>query len=92
MHDLLNEQEETLEDIKMDGIHLIQKKKGFRYGMDAIILSQFAHVTDKTRAIDLGTGTGIISLLVREKSRHLSRTLLWPTLPRATYALTRWKT
>jgi len=34
MHDLLNEQEETLEDIKMDGIHLIQKKKGFRYGMD----------------------------------------------------------
>ncbi|MBP3400457.1 MAG: tRNA1(Val) (adenine(37)-N6)-methyltransferase [Selenomonadales bacterium] len=67
MHDLLNEQEETLEDIKMDGIHLIQKKKGFRYGMDAIILSQFAHVTDKTRAIDLGTGTGIISLLVAKR-------------------------
>ncbi len=67
MHDLLNEQEETLEDIKMDGIRLIQKKKGFRYGMDAIILSQFAHVTDKTRAIDLGTGTGIISLLVAKR-------------------------
>lgn len=64
MPELLDEQEETLEDIKMDGIHLIQKKKGFRYGMDAILLSQFAYVTDKTRAIDLGTGTGIISLLL----------------------------
>lgn len=30
---IFDEATETLEDIKMDGIRLIQKKKGFRYGM-----------------------------------------------------------
>lgn len=64
---IFDEATETLEDIKMDGIRLIQKKKGFRYGLDAILLSQFAHVTRRTRAVDLGTGTGIISLLLAQR-------------------------
>lgn len=64
---IFDEATETLEDIKMDGIRLIQKKKGFRYGLDAILLSQFAHVTRHTRAVDLGTGTGIISLLLAQR-------------------------
>lgn len=67
MNKLFDEQEETFEDIKMDGLRLVQKKKGFRYGMDAILLSQFAHVTKHTRAVDLGTGTGIISLLLGKR-------------------------
>lgn len=64
---LFDEETETLEDIKLDGIRLIQKKKGFRYGMDAVLLSQFAHVTRHTRAVDLGTGTGVIGLILAKR-------------------------
>lgn len=64
---MFDEASETLEDIKLDGIRLIQKKKGFRYGMDAILLSQFAHVTAHTRAVDLGTGTGVIGLILAKR-------------------------
>lgn len=67
MRDLYDPSTETLEDIKMDGVRLIQKKKGFRYGMDAILLSQFAHVRTHTRAVDLGTGTGVIGLLLAKR-------------------------
>ncbi len=59
--------DETLNDVVMDGLRLIQKKNGFRYGMDAVVLSQFAALPAKARAIDLGTGTGIIALILAKR-------------------------
>ncbi|MGV3026842.1 tRNA1(Val) (adenine(37)-N6)-methyltransferase [Clostridium thermobutyricum] len=46
---------------------LIQKKDGFKFGVDAVLLSHFANVKKKHRVIDLCTGTGIIPFLLEGK-------------------------
>ena len=43
---LVNENE-TLDDLQLDGLHLIQKKEGFRFGVDAVLLANFANVNRK---------------------------------------------
>lgn len=58
---------ETLE-ILNKNIKILQKEDGFKYGTDAVILSEFASVKPNERALDLCTGTGIIPLLLYIKS------------------------
>ena len=55
-------EDERIDDLQRNGYRIIQKKKGFCFGMDAVLLSGFAAVKEGERAIDLGTGTGINSL------------------------------
>ncbi|MBS5951963.1 MAG: tRNA1(Val) (adenine(37)-N6)-methyltransferase, partial [Clostridium sp.] len=50
-----------------DNLYLIQKKQGFRFGIDAVLLSNFANVKNKHRVIDLCTGTGIVPFLIYGK-------------------------
>ena len=51
---------ERLDDLQRNGLKIIQKTDGFCFGMDAVLLSGFASVKPGERALDLGTGTGII--------------------------------
>jgi len=60
---------ETVEDLQLKGLKLIQKKDGFRFGIDAVLLSDFADVKKNDRVIDLGSGTGIIPILLSAKTR-----------------------
>jgi tRNA1Val (adenine37-N6)-methyltransferase len=49
----------------MDGrLKVIQSKKGYRFSIDAILLSEFVSVRDGDRVVDLGTGCGIIPLVL----------------------------
>lgn len=59
---------ERLDDLERNGFVLIQKTKGFRFGMDAVLLSGFAAVRLGERSMDLGTGTGIIPILLAAKT------------------------
>ena len=59
--------EERLDDLQRNGYQIIQKKDGFCFGMDAVLLSGFAAVKPGEKAIDLGTGTGIIPILLEAK-------------------------
>ena len=59
--------EERLDDLQRNGDQIIQKKDGFCFGMDAVLLSGFAAVKPGEKAIDLGTGTGIIPILLEAK-------------------------
>ncbi|EOU1691938.1 tRNA1(Val) (adenine(37)-N6)-methyltransferase [Clostridium perfringens] len=63
---LVNENE-TLDDLQLDGLHLIQKKEGFRFGVDAVLLANFANVNRKHSVLDLCTGTGIIPFIIYGK-------------------------
>ena len=60
---------ERIDELHRNGCRIIQKKDGFCFGMDAVLLSGFAAVKEGERALDLGCGTGIIPLLLEAKTR-----------------------
>lgn len=60
---------ERLDDLQRNGLKIIQRTDGFCFGMDAVLLSGFAAVKPGEQALDLGTGTGIIPLLLSAKTK-----------------------
>lgn len=70
-NDLIYE-DETLDDLQLKGIHIIQKKDAFRFGVDAVLLANFANIKRNTRVIDLCTGTGIIPFVIAGKTEARS--------------------
>ena len=65
---------ERIDDLQFENLRLIQKREGFCFGVDAVLLSDFAKAEEKDRVIDLGTGTGIIPILMAGKTRARSIT------------------
>lgn len=61
-------EKERIDNLGIKGYKIIQKEKGFRFGMDAVLLSDFASVKKGGRVLDLGTGTGILPILMEAKT------------------------
>lgn len=61
--------EERLDDLQRNGYKIIQHPSKFCFGMDAVLLSGFANVKLKESVLDLGTGTGIIPILLEAKTK-----------------------
>lgn len=61
-------EDERIDDLQRNGLRIIQKTDGFCFGMDAVLLSGFARVREGEMAVDLGTGTGIIPILLSAKT------------------------
>lgn len=61
---MYNSETETLEVLNIGDFHYIQPKRGYRFSVDAILLSDFLTVKPDERIIDLGTGSGILPLLI----------------------------
>ncbi|WP_034467509.1 tRNA1(Val) (adenine(37)-N6)-methyltransferase [Butyrivibrio proteoclasticus] len=59
---------ERLDDLQIKGYRIIQDPERFCFGMDAVLLSGFAHAQDGASVLDLGTGTGIIPILMAAKT------------------------
>ena len=59
---------ERLDELHRNGWQIIQNSHKFCFGMDAVLLSGFARVKTGERVLDLGTGTGIIPILLRGKT------------------------
>jgi tRNA1Val (adenine37-N6)-methyltransferase len=65
---------ERLDDLQRNGYKIIQNPEKFCFGMDAVLLSGFARVKPGARVLDMGTGTGIIPILLEAKTKasHIS--------------------
>ena len=60
---------ERIDDLEYKGLKIIQNKEGFCFGVDSVLLSDFAKgIKKNSKVIDIGTGTGIISLLLCKKT------------------------
>ena len=59
---------ERLDDLQRNGYRIIQDPEKFCFGMDAVLLSGFADAPEGGRVLDLGTGTGIIPILMAAKT------------------------
>ena len=60
--------EERLDDLQINGYQIIQHPDKFCFGMDAVLLSGFAKVKEGEKVLDLGTGTGILPILLEAKT------------------------
>ena len=66
-NEVIIKENETIDDLQLKGLKLIQKKDSFRFGVDAVLLSEFANIKKNFRVIDLCTGTGIVPFLMLGK-------------------------
>ena len=65
---------ERIDELQRNGYRIIQNEKKFCFGMDAVLLSGFARAGKGERVLDLGTGTGIIPILMEAKTEGESFT------------------
>ena len=60
---------ERIDDLELKGLKIIQNKEGFCFGIDSVLLSDFAkNIKNNSLVLDLGTGTGIIPILLCGKT------------------------
>ena len=59
---------ETLDNLSIGNLQLLQAENGYRYSLDPILLARFVKVKQGARVVDLGTGAGILPLLLARLS------------------------
>lgn len=62
-------EQERLDELHRNGYRIIQNPSRFCFGMDAVLLSGYAAVKEGETALDLGTGNGIIPILLEAKTK-----------------------
>ncbi len=66
---ILLKENERIDDLEYKGLKIIQNEDGFCFGIDSVLLSDFAkEIKNNAKVLDLGTGTGIISILLCGKT------------------------
>lgn len=63
---------ECLDDLQLNHLFLIQKQSGFKFGIDAVLLSSIVRANPNDVVFDLCTGTGVIPILLSAKIRAKS--------------------
>lgn len=64
--------DEALTDLEINHWKVLQKKQGFRFSLDAVLLAHFAALKNGWRVCDLGCGSGIIALLLASRAETLT--------------------
>ncbi len=72
MRDLDLKDSEVIDDLQIRGYKIIQDNDGFKFGIDAVLLSNFVKAKRGSKICELGTGTGVISLLIHAKNPGVS--------------------
>jgi tRNA1Val (adenine37-N6)-methyltransferase len=64
--------DETLDTFLGGRIQIIQQRRGYRFSIDAVLLSQFVKLRRNEKVIDLGTGCGVLPLLLSQTTKAIS--------------------
>ncbi len=71
---------ERLDDLLAGGLKIIQDKTQFCFSLDAVLLAHFATVKKNARGLDLGTGTGVLPLLLSQRTNHIDALEINPVM------------
>ena len=72
--DSLIHEDETVESLYGGRLKILQKKKGYRYAIDSVLLAHFVEAKRGERLLELGAGSAVISLLLADRHRGLQVT------------------
>ena len=61
---------ERLDDLQRGGLRILQRPDGFRFGTDAVLLADFARAKKGEHIADVGTGTGVLPLLLSARAEN----------------------
>jgi tRNA1Val (adenine37-N6)-methyltransferase len=69
---------EKVEDLTLDtiwsrSVRIMQPRRGYRFGIDAVLLAHFLEVQPHEDALEIGTGSGVIPLLADRLGKHFAR-------------------
>ena len=62
---------EIIDDLNLKGLKIIQNDNFFKFGIDAVLLSDFSKIKKNKTVVDFGTGNGIIPLLLYGKYANI---------------------
>lgn len=65
----LLKQDETLDDLQLDGLMLIQKNGGYKFSTDSVLLSNFVKAKPNDVLVDLCSGSGVVAILACHKNK-----------------------
>ena len=60
---------EILDDLELDGLKIIQNREGYMFTSDAVVLSNFVFAKNSDKCAEIGSGNGVISILVEHKNK-----------------------
>jgi len=63
--------DESLDDLILGGLKIIQARHGYRFSLDSVLLAHFPDLEAVVQAVDLGTGSGVIPLILGARSPQL---------------------
>lgn len=69
MNEAMKRPGETIDPILDGKLKIIQKEKGYRFSVDALLLAHFVRLGTKDRLLELGAGSGVISLILARRWR-----------------------
>lgn len=72
--------QERLDDLMKSGRHIIQDPREFCFSLDAVLLAHFPHYHRRQNVLELGTGTGVIPLLIADEVAHVEAVELSPVM------------
>ena len=66
--------DETLDDIAGGRLKILQKAKGYRFSLDALLLAHFVCLQPGNQVLEMGTGSGVVSLILADRGEEVTLT------------------